>query len=154
MPRQAPGKQSYRHLPKSTSEILLLTQTIIGAHLHGILHIGSMLLPQQQWSPYTPSLLTPFLGVSLYPLESRTSPHPIHTQNPWFILEKIVVGLACVCLVQVCSRAGGLAGLTQQVTSGLDAPPAGCQFQQGPQPCGLSSPHPCSSWKENRKSQT
>lgn len=42
MPRQAPGKQSYGHLPKSTSEILLLTQTIIGAHLHGILHIGSI----------------------------------------------------------------------------------------------------------------
>lgn len=45
-----------------------------------------------------------------------------------------MAGLAWVCLVQVCTRAGGLAGLTQQVTSGMDAPPpACCQFQQGPQ---------------------
>lgn len=109
MPSQAPGKQSCGHLPKSTSKTRLLSQTIIGAHLHRILHTGSMqafLSSPKTATLESPhhisSLLSPFEGFLPCPLDSRPSPHSIHTLNhwshPWLIQEQTVVGLAWVCL--------------------------------------------------------
>lgn len=53
--------------------------------------------------PHISSALSPFLGVSLCLLESKTSLHLIHILSHlphlWLILETTVVGLAWVCLV-------------------------------------------------------